>query len=210
MDTKEKEILQRYIILIPHRDALNLLNEYRQKLFSLGFLGAHSFPAAAALAAVSRPFDREKLKELARKIRSLTMENDGKILAAETALVNCNHAGDLSITGPRLNITIDESLFPESSKGKVLYTISPVVLCGALVESENFIKISRKVAKTQSPGDTVETVLLSQAPVLSFRAAAVANLAIQGLAGSPASQEPNYSFEWEIGRPVWLPAYRGK
>jgi len=43
-----------------------------------------------------------------------------------------------------------------------------------------------------------------ETPALSFRAAAVANLAIRPLAGG----EAGFSFEWKIGPPEWLPGYK--
>ena len=224
MDTKEKENSFRFIILIPHRDAGNCLCEYRQKLFSMGFFGAHSFPAAAPLAAVSLPFSREELKDLALNIRSLTMENKGKILTNGIALVNCaNHGGTrskghelnyLSFFGPMLKISIDDRVFPESAQKKILRTFLQPVLCAALVEHKNFRKTSRKDASNQRfaaqrDGGALKTQYLPPAPVVSFRAAALANLAIRPLAGSSSSQVPDYSFEWNIGTPVWLPVYRG-
>ena len=177
-----KEV-SRFIILIPHRDSLKPLEEYRSRLFAAGFPGAYAFPAAAPLAAVSRPFSREELKELARNIRSLTAQANGKIQGERTALVQC---GPFSFLGVLLDFPVGEALFPQAAREKIIAALSPA-LCAALV----------------SPGE--ENRALEQAPPLSFRAASVANLAVRPLPCGDRS----YSFEWNIGPLAWLPKNGG-
>ena len=179
MDKKQKW-MQRFVILMPHRDARKLLEEMRAKLFSIGFHGAFSFPPAAPLAMVSKAFSREELKELARNIRGLTKENDGKITSGGAAVIKC--PDKRSFFGPRLDLPIDDRVFPESTKTKVLYTLSPPILCAALIDQESAVE----------PGQML---------CLSFRAAALANLSIRPL----GSGEAGYSFEWRISPLVWLP-----
>ena len=207
MDTRKKtNETARFIILIPHRDSLIQLVKYRERLFSLGFCGAWSFPLAAPLAMVSRPFSNGELKELARNIRSLTKENDGKIHSGSTAIANCSgktiinddkegnvymkkEIEHLSFFGPLLNLAVEEAIFPETAKSRVLSLFQPL-LCVSLVEQ----------GKTQNnAGD---------APALSFRAASLANLAIRPIRGTEplSTEQPDYSFEWEMNPPVWLPA----
>ena len=176
MDTRPKAF--RFVILIPHRDSLKPFSEYRSKLFSIGICGSYAFPAAAPLAALSRPFSREELKELARNIRSLAKESSGKILSAEPAIVACPNGFPASFFGPLLSIPAEEGIFPKTAKHKILYPLLPPVLCAALVGPN-------------------ENPISEEAPVLSFRAAYLANLAIRPLAGA------NYSYEWKIGPPVW-------
>ena len=241
MDTQKKAkkpvpigrwAVSRFIILIPHRDTLKPLGEYRQRLFAGGFPGAYSFPAAAPLAVVSRPFDREELKQLAGNIRTLTKENDCKIRSEETSLcLPCRpfmspapqspQSDRLSFFGPMLNLAISDKVFPLTAKVKILHIFSPPVLCAALVDSINAEKPSRKD--------------IHPAPLISFSAAALANLVIRPLDarellpddgelcpddGKPLSEngkrlpdgeplpdgELDYSYEWKIGPPVWLPA----
>ena len=200
MDTKKSSVrLFHYIILIPHRDALNHLEEYRQKLFSRGVPGAHSFPASAPLAGLSRPLSREELRELARNIRNLTKGNDGKIKSAGNAITRAER---LSFFGPALSLSLDDTVFPGSCREKALFVFKPPVLCAAIInQNDNIIE---------------ENLLQNETPALSFRAAALANLAVRPLSaelcsaelcsGEPGSGEsPNYSFEWRIGPPVWLP-----
>jgi len=184
---REKEIY-RYIILVPHRDIMKAFGEFRERLFAEGFTGAHSFPSAAPLAEVSRPFSPEELKELAGNIRMQSKENDGKIRSNGTGMVRC--PGKLSFFGSLLDLPVKESLFPQSARDKVLNALAPLVLCASLVHSD-----ANPVEK-----DSIR----EKAPGFSFRAASVANLSIRPLeAGAPG-----YSFEWRIGQPVWLPKSR--
>ena len=177
--------LFRFIILIPGRDTEKLLDENRAALFAKGFHGAYSFPPAAPLAEVSRPFSRDELKELAVNIRNLTMAHDGKIISSE----NSTNAGfgKLSFLGPRLDLP--EELFNKTAKGKIARTFFPIVLCATLTDS----------AGTDPQAEKYLT--------LSFRAAALANLTIRSLNGGTGEALP-YSFEWETGPLVWLPAYK--
>ena len=178
----------RFVILIPHRDVRGLLEKMRAKLFSAGFYGAYSFPPAAPLLRVSRPFSREELKEFARNIRSTVNENKGKILSSAPAAIHC--PGALSFFGPRLNLPVDEVIIPRPAETKILQRLSPPLLCAALVQAEN---------------DPVpETVIASDAAALSFRAGALANLSIRPLRPLDG-EETAYSFEWKIGPAVWMP-----
>ena len=189
----------RFIILIPHRDILKPFGEFRQKLFAEGFPGAHSFPTAAPLAEVSRPFSREELKDLAGNIRKLTMENDGKIRNSGIAVAGC--PDKLSFFGAVLDLPVNENLFPQSAKNKILHTFFRPVLCAALVPSD-----------VDSAG---ESQIQEKAPALSFRAASLANMVIRPLNAGDCGLKTgglktgDYSFEWKIGPPVWLPKWKG-
>ena len=176
---------KRFIILVPHRDALKPLDGYRQRLFAAGFYGAFSFPLSAPLAEVSCPFDREELKGLARNIRGLAGNTGGKITGNSSYQIV--KEGQLSFYGPPLSLTIDEGIFPGSAKDKLQYCPNPPLLCVALAgENQN--------------GKTLNSM---ETHAISFRAAYVANLAIRQLAGTGFPLE--FSFEWKVGPPVWLP-----
>ena len=178
MNTKKNAF--HFVILIPHRDAETPFNEYRQKLFSIGAFGAYSFPAAAPLAAVSSPFSRDELKELAGTLRRLSAKTDGKILCQRTNVtVNFEH---LSFFGPPVDLPLDKGCFPETARNKGLFVLCSPPLCAALLSPEE--------PQPHEPP-----------PALSFRAAALANLAIWPLADG----EKGYSYEWETGPLVWLP-----
>ena len=186
MDTQNRsKQTSRFVILVPHRDSLKPLEAYRQKLFAAGFCGAYSFPLAAPLASVSRPLSREELKELARNVRDdLCGRKTAKIQSAETAFARC---GPLSFLGIFLDFSVEEALFPRSAREKIIAMPDSPVLCAALADSG-------------------EKRVLEEAPVLSFRAASLANLALRPLSNG----DPRCSFEWKIDPPVWLPKYRGK
>ena len=194
MDTKKATI--RFIILIPHRDAGNHLEEYRQKLFSCGVPGAHSFPAAAPLAEVFQPFDREEFKELAQNIRRLSLEKDGKIRCSLANTIV--KTGQMSFFGPALDISIAEDTFPATARRKITQILSPPVLCAALIGGRD----------TDKKADLTE---YTQIPAIAFRAASLANLTIRPLAVEPdysMDYSMDYSYEWMTGPPVWLPAFK--
>ena len=176
----------RFVILIPHRDIQGLLEKMGKELFAAGFLGAHSFPRAAPLARLSGPLNREELKGLAWNIRELTKKNDVKITS--TLPAHGFFSGALSFYGPQLDLYFDESIFPESGKGKILDWISPPVLCTAITEKKSVPKVFDP--PREFPRET-----------LSFRAGALANLAMRPL----AQGEADYSYEWKMGPLIWLP-----
>jgi hypothetical protein len=190
MDKHNSQKISRFIILIPHKDSRKLLDEYRARLFSRGFTGAYSFPAAAPLAELSRPFDREELRELASNIRNLTREKDGRISSAGTAMISGSEAGAFSFFGLYVDLSIGEADFPETAKSKILHTYFSPVLCAALVNSET--------------NQFFEDSSFKETPALSFRAASLANLAIRPI----KEGEPSYSFEWKMSPAVWLPSQR--
>ena len=181
MDTqKDSGELFRFIILIPHRDALKPFEDYRKKIFKAGNFGAYSFPLAAPLAVVSRSFSPDELKELGRNIRNLTKEKNGKILSESTA--QAAYGDKFIFFGPALDLRVKEEIFPQTARETFIHTLSPPVLCAALFSPD-------------------EKPVSDEGPALSFRAASLANLAIRRLGcGAPV-----YSFEWRVGAQVWLP-----
>ena len=202
-----KKVTFHFIILIPHRDAGNRLEEYRQTLFSGGASGAFAFPAAAPLAELVRPFSRDELKELAHNIRLLAEEKPaasggkpgGKITnTGESAVVN---AEGMSFFGPALNLSMGKEIFPVSTRDKIVQVLNPPILCAALVKPD------------RENSAVKENFALIKTPVISFRAAALANLAIRPLASgtfrSEVSGAPDYSYEWKISEQVWLPKAAG-
>ena len=207
----------RFIILVPHRDALKPLEEYRQRLFAAGFYGAYSFPLSAILAEVSRPFNREELKTLAGNIRSRMLlnpgknegknegkndgnkggkndgKNDGKIICNSACMMA--NASQMSFFGPPLNLPVSEGVFPDSANDKLLCMFNPPVLCTALA------------AKSPAKDMVLDKNLLLDKNLIieetvSFRAAYTANLALRQLDGE------GFSLEWKSGEPVWLPNAR--
>ena len=194
MDTRYSgKTASRFIILRPHRDAVRTLDEYRKKLFGMGFYGAYSFPSSAILAEVSRPFNRDELKELASNIRRLTLKNDGKIQTSGPIVLLspiCSSI-DVSFYGlPLIFPPLEDafrSAFPQTAEKKIINIAFPPAFCVALANSTS---------------NTKDNPNPEQAPTLSFRAASLSNLAIRPL----NVPENLFSFEWRIGTPIWLPS----
>ena len=182
---------RRFLVLIPHRDAAILFNEYRQKLFSMGIPGAHSFPTAAPLAELSQPLSREELRELAVKVREQTNKNNGIIQCSGTVTTGCadKNFKELTFYGLKLSLESVNGLIPGAAKGKISSFLAPPILPSFVGCRDDPCAAEKKLAA---------------APSLAFRAAALANLIIRPL----YAETPNYSFEWKISEPVWLPAYK--
>ena len=179
----------RFIILIPHRDTQRLLDIYRGNLFAAGYYGARSFPASAPLAAVSGPFSQEELKALGRNMREALLRNtNGRGMIQCKGSTTTGFGGKFTFFGPLLSISMEEGLFPGSAQNKILQIMNPPVLCAALVEDP-------ETAISRAP----------EAPDMSFRAAALANLTIRAL----PSGAQGYSWEWETSPLVWLPKHSG-
>ena len=195
MDTEPGKPL--YLLsLIPHGNTVKILHEYRDRLFARGIVGAYSFPAAAPLACLSRPFSREELKEFGTTIRSLTLKNDGKIQSTGTALVNIPF--QFSFFGLVLDITLADANLKGSFRDKINLSLFPPALCAGIVEKD--------FNPPRLPGtdNHSRTGSMEEAPFLSFRAAALANLKIRPL----KTGVQGYSFEWIMGPLVWLPKHK--
>ena len=172
-----------FVVLVPHRDAGKILRDYSRGLFRAGVAGAWSFPRVAPLALVSQLFSPGELKTLARELRdlSLTRGRDGKILAVGTG-AEPFPSRPLSFFGPVLDLESKD--LPALTNAKVLRIPARFVLCAGL-----------------APAGLAE---IPPAPSLAFRAAMAANLSVRPLDGG----DGDYSFEWRIGKPVWLPHCR--
>ena len=217
---KNQKLVFRYVILIPHRDSLKPLEEYRQKLFAAGFSGAYSFPAAAPLASVSRPFSRQELKELAGNIREgIREEGEGRkggmIVSTGSALVSCPDG--FTFFGPVLNLPAIDEIYPLSARDKVLCSLFPTVLNVTLLEKASHVEpLVRGTEDTEGYGRFANhgsaplplrlCVRNIEVPPIAFRAAALANLAIRPLAAGVEG----FSLEWRISPRFWLPARKGR
>ncbi|AEF83361.1 hypothetical protein TREAZ_1007 [Leadbettera azotonutricia ZAS-9] len=186
----------RFLILIPHRDCSKALRAYCRSLFASGLPGAWSFPGAIPLAQVSGPFTREELKDAAHKLRGLSIQNerDGKFYSTGTALAQSPGIDAFRFFGIKLGFSKPfegaEKLPPVNKK--VIYGFNTLCLCAALITPEA-AAVDRALSRE-----------LPSAPGISFRAASIANLSMKPL----STGEAPYSWEWEIGAPVWLPAYK--
>jgi hypothetical protein len=183
----------RFIVLIPHRDCYQKIEAFKRKLFGTGFLGAYSFPVAAPLALVSRSLTKAELKPIATTLRNLSVAQKGKMTAEAFCPVTFP---ELAFWGMSLDLpALPAAVFPETSV--VQQCLAPaLVLAVRCLAPEQVADIQKCLAPEQAAD--IQQCL---APV-SFRAAAVANLVIR-----PRSDD-GYSFEWKIGVPAWLPAYK--
>jgi hypothetical protein len=175
----------RFLVLIPHRDAGRVLREYRRRLFAAGFWGAWSFPGLVPLAPLSRPLPEGELKTLARRFREASLEGGRggwfRFGRAEALPLPGQAPGGLSLYGPLLDLSLPAA-FPR------------LVLAAALVKGDPAALPAALPAAPPMP----------EPPPLAFRAAAVANMVLRPLPGG----DRDFSFEWRLGKPVWLPALR--
>jgi hypothetical protein len=190
-----------FAALVPHRNAVFIVEKFRQQLFAIGLDGAFSFPAAAPLALLSRPLLETELKTAAAELRTLLGERKiilsapygesppGKSvpeLSFRPLFVPppAGSSEGLSFFGPCLDMPLPA--LPESA---VLARWEKPALAPVILGRGGAELVRGLADKLPSP------------PELSFRAAALANLAVY-----PAGNgEAGYSYAWELGRLYWLP-----
>jgi hypothetical protein len=166
-----------FLVLVPHRDIRVALRKYNSDL--LKTTSFCHFPNVVPLAALSRPFTKDELKQCAYAIRETVMEN--KIKTKETTAVPFPANNEKTVLfGPCLDPAIEQDLFIKIKKinKKLTYFFSTQVI-GCCLTNENAI---------------------CALPQLSFRAAAVANMYWK-----PVNMEGSLGCEWKIGELIWLP-----
>jgi hypothetical protein len=191
----------RFVVLIPHRDSLLPLRDFRRRLFALGFAGAYAFPPVIPLARVSRPLNQRELEALARSLReaALTANPGGKGRLSLGRAAAAPGPEGLRFWGPCLDLPAwafpaFEGAVVEAVTGEAAEAVTGEaapeeaagagpVLCAALLDE----------------GDAGRE--LPPCPALGFRAAAAANLILRPLPSGAAGG----SFSWETGQPRWLP-----
>jgi hypothetical protein len=189
----------RFLVLIPQGNT-DSLKDRKRSLFAAGFPGAWSFPALVPVALSARPFSRPELKSLAVSLRHASMADGrgGKIRLREPQILDC--PGIPGIFGPALDLPAPV-LPPEG----LLLPFPVLVLAAALADPADKDLLPRAWA------------MLSPGAPFSFSAAAVANMILEPLSGSPAGtgsrntphkpgKDGVYSFIWKIGCPQWLPS----
>jgi hypothetical protein len=180
----------KFAALVPHRDCRAAVEKYRRTLFAKGFTGAFAFPAVAPLAFLGRPLDPAELKNAALNLR----ENLGEKKICCSGYSGYS-TGNGSSAGLRFfGVTLDMPLlaFPT---GAVLRQWENPILAPALVFPED--------------GPEQLPVTGMPEPEISFRAAALANLAFTWM-GNPLGITGSHSFTWDLGPLFWLPRYSGK
>jgi hypothetical protein len=182
-----------FVILVPHPDLAASLRSQSRFLFASGMSGAWSFPQAAPLALLQRPLGEAELRDLAAALREASLRKGGAISLGRPILVPC--PGFHSFFGPALDLPPPPLPYPA-----VLHAFPALALSVALAApaEEPLPGQSRGLPPT-NPG--------------FFRAAMAANLRIRPLnrafpAGSVPAAAENYSFEWRLGKPRWLPSLK--
>jgi len=135
---------ERLLLLIPHRDCLGVLRDYRRRLFAWGLPGAWSFPEALPLACLSRALTGAELRALARRLREWLAE--AKLVSGALETVPVPGAGNNVDTplrtpgGPLLLLGPGMSPDPIEGIGDLLSQIdrearvfAAPVLCAALL-----------------------------------------------------------------------------
>ncbi|MDR2786639.1 MAG: hypothetical protein LBB83_12085 [Treponema sp.] len=177
--------LLRFAVLVPHRDIRPALYSFRRRLFAAGIPGAYSFPPVIPLALLERPLGDPELKALALSLRAFSLETGSGVFTADAAgppsLIR--GPGGFSFWGLPLDIPVPSLPgFPSFPR---------TALCAAAAGKDP--RAEREILlKTGDP------------PLLRFRAAAAANLAIEFFSGDGGSTLPDLSSRWRIGKPRWL------
>ncbi|MDR2136464.1 MAG: hypothetical protein LBO76_07600 [Treponema sp.] len=168
-------------VLVPHRDSRKILREWSAELFASGLWGAWSFPQVSPLAWLSSPLAGAELKDLARRLRELTLAGgrDGTLRLGADAVLPLPGL-PVSLYGPRLDIALGPGDLP-GEKIREIFP-APLVGCAALGPDD-----PREILPPRRRGG-------------DFRAAAVANMAYRPIGAG--------SYAWRIGEPRWLPRAR--
>jgi hypothetical protein len=196
----ERRSPARILLLLPHRDTDRALGDYRRRLFAGGLSGAWSFPGAVPLAILTRPLTAGELGELARSLREASLAGGGWFQTGEPVQAPLPVEARafppaLALYGPRLGFRGERPFpFPPEKPG-------PDFVPQAVSRWFPHPVLAAALVRELPPGFRAP-----EPPALAFRAAALANMVYRPLAGG----EEDFSFEWRIGRPVWLPPVKLK
>jgi hypothetical protein len=214
------------LALIPHRDAMQEMQQAKKDLFCEGLYGVFSFPFVAPLAILKRPLKFDELKTIAKDLRTQTLTKNGRFTGELQETIPL--FDDYSAYGVRLSVSaanIAPESVPQIEEDARLHRFEKVILTQALIKTEKtedrkeqsaeskenaasliFSTIrklfgSKKNLQNEKPSPGPHSPLPSILnPAVSFRSAFVANVMLRSL-GMP------YSFEWTIVTPVWLPKW---
>jgi hypothetical protein len=189
METENTRV-QTFLVLVPHRDARTELRKYSDLLIKAGLTGVYNFPYTAPLASLSQALNNTELKNIAHALREAAGNN--KIFTEENDVaVFPNYKKDLTLTGPRLKITIPQKVF-DSTIEKIDTVFSSIIAgCFLIPELITDFRI-----------DNNKLNILRETPCekLGFRAAAVANMHWRHL-----QINGEIFYKWKIGKLCWLP-----
>jgi hypothetical protein len=186
METEKKQTYK-FLVLVPHRDIRSELRKNRDSAIKAALkaplAGAYTFPRVTPLASLSRALEDDELKQIARSLRKKIGKN--KIFLYEDAVTSFpSDEKNLVLSGPRLDIDIQQDFFKNINK-KVNYFF-PSFVIGCFLKTENNTKLNVFCETPQNK--------------LGFRAAAVANMYWRAL-----QINGEICYKWKIGKLFWLP-----
>jgi hypothetical protein len=133
------------------------------------------------IAALNRPLSGVELKSRSLMLRQTIDLSGGKCTTGPSTIAVLSD--NVSTFGPAVNIGLSDSFF-DIDDNAVIRRFSPLVIGCALCQSDANPDVN--------------------CPGLSFRAAALANICFRPLLSHNGAYN-DFSFEWEIGKPHWLP-----
>jgi hypothetical protein len=186
-------------VLVPHGESRAKARAISASLFMSGVAGAWAFPWVIPLALLDRPLSPDELKALAIRLRERT-GTDGKICTGEWAALPFPAGSPAFLQGLSVYGPVCRGWSP------VCRGWSPsadVPLAFSLSSSPSALVFPRAVLGCAliQDGATEGTLPFPQAPGISFRAAAAANMFFRPL-------DTGLSFAWKTGKLFWLPAVR--
>jgi hypothetical protein len=180
-------ITQRWLVLIPHRDALRELTLYRKKLWQAGIKGAYSLPSVAFIAEIEKPLPYNYLRGLAQVLRNKTLKKKGYIFSTTQKIVP--FSASCTLFGLELDLVCTDLMSSLRSLSAPILPITLLPGTGSFSESLSEPLVEQK--------NLLEVIV----PDLRFRAAALANMVLQPV--DCGLRE--YSYRWSIGKLFWLP-----
>ena len=185
-NTQNSSLYRRFfLVLVPHRDIRAKLKEYINLPNKNCHAGIYSFPLAAPLACLSKPFNTDELKNFAHSLRKAAGENKFNVNEISACAFP---AGEQEITlyGQELELNNKDAIFFPSSKIK--YFFSKTILGAYLIPKTNKQQVCSGMCARGSNSQT------------SFRAAAIANMSFK-----PVKLDGEIAYMWKIGKLIWLP-----
>jgi len=177
-----------FLVLVPHKDARGEICKYSESLYKNGLKGAYSFPYAAPLASLLKPFSQEELKTTAKYLRETT--NGEKFQSRELSHAAFGHPDDnMLLFGHKLNNNLSLAALTCAEK-KIKNQITPAVIGSYLMPKICEQQLCALTSLCES----------SPQPVFSFRAAAVANMFWRTI-----KKKGEIRYKWKIGKLSWLP-----
>ncbi|MDR2491625.1 MAG: hypothetical protein LBD20_09520 [Spirochaetaceae bacterium] len=169
--------------MMPQRDVYKKIKIIKENLFLQGNTGVWSFPPVIPLAKFSTPPKESVLKQIAVQIRS-------KYAGGSFSF------GDFAVTP----LDAEISLWGWRLKGALPEVKWRLLDAGATYLFENFMLVLGLAPKAETSQNNVFNHDHLEKS-FCFYTAALANMVFAPL---PIG-EPEYSFFWKIGKPVWLP-----